>query len=470
MKKTFIIQLLFLNLLFSGCENFLNINPKGEVVNEDLFTTYDGCEDALYGVYSSLGTNYSYGQYLSYKITDVLANTFKSDDLGLNYVGNYEHENASHYYDLIWQNMYSRIGYINNILIELEKHDESSFRYYKLYKGEALGLRAYLHFDLLRLFAVHIQSSSEKKQEAIPYVTTYNYSVTPFSSVQEVYDRVINDLKMAESLLAEDESLFMADRIEKGSSFIDTREIHFNLYAVQATLARVYWMKGDLNNAGLYAQKVINSEKFQLSEPYEIQSLVSGVLSFKETIWGVYSLDWSNTTYADFLMPNTVIVPSDDWEDLYDAGVNNGQDNRYNWFSYVLGEIKCSKITNQQLIENPQGYSRPEYQGINMIRIVEMYYILAESLLQENQGEARFYFDEVIASRGMVKYADREPEKNISLEDIVIERRREFIGEGQEWYNMKRLNLPVNMHGNEEPGSDAIYTLPIPIDEYDFRN
>ena len=37
-----------------------------------------------------------------------------------------------------------------------------------------------------------------------------------------------------------------------------------NLYAVQALLARVYWMKQDMDSAAIYAKKVIDSQKFPL--------------------------------------------------------------------------------------------------------------------------------------------------------------------------------------------------------------
>lgn len=42
-----ILLLLCVSILFSGCENFLDINPDSEVVNDDMFNTAEGVEDAL---------------------------------------------------------------------------------------------------------------------------------------------------------------------------------------------------------------------------------------------------------------------------------------------------------------------------------------------------------------------------------------------------------------------------------------
>ena len=105
---------------------------------------------------------------------------------------------------------YESIGYVNNVLRNLERKSENSMHYYKLYKGEALGLRANLHFDLLRLFAPHV--GSKPNAQGIPYVTIYEVAVSPFRTVSEVYDLVIKDLKEAELLLQEDETLLVYPR------------------------------------------------------------------------------------------------------------------------------------------------------------------------------------------------------------------------------------------------------------------
>ena len=55
MRQTKIIFCMFL-LLAGGCSKFLDVNPKGEVFDNDMFTTAAGYEDALYGIYAELGT------------------------------------------------------------------------------------------------------------------------------------------------------------------------------------------------------------------------------------------------------------------------------------------------------------------------------------------------------------------------------------------------------------------------------
>ena len=45
------------------------------------------------------------------------------------------------------------------------------FEFYDIYKGEALGLRAYMHFDLLRLYA---DQATDAKTRGIVYNTAFS--------------------------------------------------------------------------------------------------------------------------------------------------------------------------------------------------------------------------------------------------------------------------------------------------------
>ena len=59
------------------------------------------------------------------------------------------------------------------------------------------------------------------------------------------------------------------------------------------------------------------------------------------------------------------------------------------------------------------------------------------------------------------------------LKDMIFnEYHKEMFGEGQVWYNMKRLNKDIesNVELRTIPASEDIYVLPIPQDEYNYRN
>ena len=98
-----------------------------------------------------------------------------------------------------------------------------------------------------------------------------------------------------------------------------------------------------------------------------------------------------------------------------------------------------------------------------LIRIPEMYYIVAEANLTKDLGKATEYLDYVVTSRDQTAFADREAGK-ITEENIFNDRRKEFFADGGDFHNMKRLarDLTIPGSGTFSGNDDATYTMPIP--------
>lgn len=231
MKKRLII-LSLVSILLGSCEDFLTPRDKSQVLEGTLFTNREGVEDALYGIYSSLASGSLYGVSIP-EYMDVLAQFYKPQQTTgtFSYMIAYDHDHDAtrSVYGSIWSGMYKVISDINNFLEKLDAWDGEKLTLMDVYRGEALGLRAYLHFDLLRMFAP-VQSD----QRGIPYVTRFGVSVTPFSSVEKCYDLIIGDLLEAEKLLKEDETNLTLPRVRTHDFIVKkNRELHFNLYGGQ---------------------------------------------------------------------------------------------------------------------------------------------------------------------------------------------------------------------------------------------
>ena len=95
--------------------------------------------------------------------------------------------------------MYSNIAYANNVLEHLEKFSPADMQFYNIYKGEALGLRAFMHFDLLRIFSEQI--TVNESADGIPYSTRFSLFAPDILKSKDVYKRIISDLRSAEQLL-----------------------------------------------------------------------------------------------------------------------------------------------------------------------------------------------------------------------------------------------------------------------------
>lgn len=91
--------------------------------------------------------------------------------------------------------------------------------------------------------------------------------------------------------------------------------------------------------------------------------------------------------------------------------------------------------------------------------------------MRKNDPKAADYFNAVLESRGLVALDDRIPAESLTIEKITQERYKEFVGEGQTFFNMKRLNLDIQaITGEILPAANSIYTVPVPEEEFNYRN
>jgi len=473
MKKIINILILAVSLVFTtSCDDFLDITPDGQVKRDELLNTKDGIEEAIYGVYAQLRSNSLYGQELSYSYLEIMAQTldcYGNDAITALSNYDYEYSTVEYVFESVWTEMYKNISNVNSILNSPLIENATEYPY-TVYRGEALGLRAFMHFDLMRIYAEQITVNPEA--DGIPYATEFSLNTPDFEKLAKNYEHIIADLKEAEELLAGE------DQYANSAVFMQDRQIHFNLYAVQATLARVYLTMGDKENAYIYAKKVIDNSGRTLNNKIDLVGDVAGVLSKKETIFGVYFAGFYNNVSTKLQQTSSYysLDPRDDIMDIYNEEAD-GLDYRVNAYftSVELGgseRIRLSKLTD---IYELQGIasSRPTdlILGINMIRIPEMYYICAECLLDSDYDKALEYFDAVLVSRGLEPMANRTEGSTLTQELINLDRYKEFVGEGQTFFNMKRQNLPIkSVDGIKtyQP-STAIYVVPIPDSEYENR-
>lgn len=479
-KLRYITYLAVALLVTTSCEDFLNIIPEGQAKRDELLETAEGLEEAMYGVYAQLRSNTLYGQELHFQTLEVMAHNLHCDgNTSITALGKFEYDNTNvkSLFENIWTAMYKNISNVNSVLDASLVAEAKQFPY-TIYRGEALGLRAFMHFDLVRLFAE--QYTENIHADGIPYATEFSLKTPDFESLKENYDHILADLHEADSLLA-DEEMYEGE----GNYMLD-RQIHFNKYAVKATLARVYLTMGNKAKAAQYAQEVIDGGKYYLKEMTEVKNDLAGVLSKKECIFGVYYAGFYTQVYEK-LHKTTTRYSLDlraDYKDIYNKD-HLGNDYRLSsYFTTVtLGSDQVDrlcKLTDIYELDN-NAASRPLdlILGINMIRIPEMYYIMAEVLLEENPEQALAYYNEVRTHRGLeplqTAVADENTgelvERPLTLQHINEERYKEYFGEGQLFFNMKRLNQPIVSYDNVttyEAGKKT-YVVPIPDIEKENR-
>lgn len=466
--KRYIYLLISCLIFATSCENFLDITPDGQVKRDELLNTKSGIEDALYGAYSQLRNASLYGQELSFHTLEILAQYFDCyGNSNITALGKYDYTNTSvkSIFEAIWTEMYKNISNVNSILDSDLIHSSEEFPF-NIYKGEALGLRAFMHFDLLRLFTEQITLNPEA--DGIPYGTEFSLNTPDFRPAKEIYQLIIADLREAERLLAQE------NEVESTTTFMTERKIHFNLHAARATLARVYLTMGNNDSAYYYADKVITESGRTLTSKTGVNGDLAGVLSNNETIFGVYYAGFYTRVYPK--LQQTVsfssLNPRSDLMSRYET--TSGLDYRSAAYftTTETGQVRLSKLTDIYELQNIAG-NRPTdlTLGINLIRLPEMYLIAAETLLATDYDQAMALYNEVITHRGL-EALDARPTPEILTQEIINEERyKEFVGEGQTFFNMKRQNLSIlAVDGETSYGpSNSIYVVPIPDIEYENR-
>lgn len=473
--KTFFIKTVLavgITIAATSCEGFLDITPDGQVKRDEMLATNEGVEDALYGVYAKLRNTTLYGQEMYFSSLEIMSQTlYCYGNTGVTALGQYDYNNTTvkNVFAMIWNDMYNNISNVNSVL-NAPLVDGANAYPANIYKGEALALRAMMHFDLMRLFAEQITVNPNAK--GIPYATEFSLKTPDFETLAENYNHVLADLQEAERLLADE------GEYENTTSFMADRQIHLNLHAVRALMARVFLTKGDKEKALEYAEKVIAQSGRQLKTKTEVINDVAGVLSKKECLFGVYFSGFYTQVSAK--LQQTISYSSldlrGDFMEMYEKGVSGLDFRTTAYFTSVdLGgtaKYRLSKFTDIYDLQN-NASARPAdlIQGINMIRLPEMYYIAAECLLDKDYPKALDYFNEVVTNRGLDALSG-EGEETLTQEVINTERYKEMIGEGQTFFNMKRLNLSIPSYDNSVTyrPEDGIYVVPIPDSEYENRN
>ena len=206
MKKYIVyIMVLVFTASLASCEDWFDVQPKTQVKTNVLFDTEGGFMRALIGIYTQMADNSAYGAEGTLAFMEVLGGSYTSVTVNNHnyhkaWLYDYEYSGNEARINNLWSVNYSSIANINNLLEHIDdKQAIFSDGIYEIIKGEALALRAYIHFDLLRNFAPAPIKGLETP--AIPYVNAVTTVPFPQLSVGEVLQRVIDDLLEAETYL-----------------------------------------------------------------------------------------------------------------------------------------------------------------------------------------------------------------------------------------------------------------------------
>lgn len=470
MKYSYLI--IFAALLgFSSCKKFLDVRPKTQIDGAVAFSDEQGFMDALTGVYLKMNDNELYGKELSFGLAEVLAkqhtrfnSTFHEYYQASFY--NYLHAEVRSKIDGIWLNMYGTIANNNNLLTQLNTVDKRIFRdnNYNVIKGEALGLRAMLHFDLLRLFAPAPASNGGTAQPGLPYPDRLTADVFPQLTVAATLTKIQADLDSAASLLENVDPIVPANNLA-ATGYLRDRRLKFNYYAVKGLQARVFLYAGDKTKALACAKEVIDADVFRWTTSNELSQ--GDRARFSELLFCLYQSDLASLFNSYFLPGNgsANLLTRNNFNEFLSV-YESANDTRY---TYLIANDNITQLSYSVLFQQNTVGSATYLNRMPVMRVAEMYYIAAECLAETDVTTAVEYLNRVRRARNLSNDVPATVTPEELQFELFKEYRKEFYCEGQLFYYYKRRNS-ATIEGATVTADNSIYVLPLPDDEVVYGN
>lgn len=242
----------------ASCEILERTSPN-DIDASTVFTDAQSAEYALTGLYSSMQVSEYYGGLFTLApdcVTDDMS-TGGFDDPSLDELGENFVTTQNLYAEEIWLAIYRTIANANYLLEGMDGIDPSLFEEGRQaqIEGEARAIRAWAHFDLLRLYGEHWDVNSYFGIPIVSSVQTIEEVLTR-SAVGENYSFIVQELEASLGLVSE----------ERTPGYVDAVSVH-------AMLSKVFLYQKDFAQAADHATQVIDSGEFALYDADNLEEL-----------------------------------------------------------------------------------------------------------------------------------------------------------------------------------------------------
>lgn len=341
-----------------------------------------------------------------------------------------------------WDYAYKQVFFANIVLQGIDNMEENNIEQkVKELQGRALFHRAWALHLVAQQFADIYQNETAASTLGIPYPLSPNVN-QPIQrlSLQKTYEHIFNDLKEALKLLP-DKALFITQP-SKASTY--------------SLLARLYLIIGEYENAMIAAENALAISSELLD--YNQLSPVS------DRTFPVPSVD-PNPEILYFAIGNTGFTGST--STFIDSSL---------YSLYTLGDQRKNLYFTTSL--NYKGSYTGATTPFVGLATDEVYLIKAEcearlGKIDNALTTVNYFLSNRYSLIGHPKITGNDPETLLKF--ILLERRRELVGRGTTWMDLRRLNKQLGfersllrvIEGEKytlEPNSKR-YTMKIPMDE-----
>ena len=493
MKKILIVLPLVATLGLISCEDQLNQNPISSMSVDGFFRNSDDFQQAVNGIYQSLTGFATRGFYLS----DVRSDNF----YGVGEMGVRDHEPVNNFSNTLavnpyiseaWNSNFEGIMRANTLIENLNSDAVPDENLRNRFEAEAKFLRAFYYFDLVKFFGEaplidHIISPEEALD-------------IPRSPVSTVYDLIISDLQFA---IAHLDEYYSQSSPNEGRATVN---------AARGILARVYMSRSGptygINGPGLGTNEwsdalsllndIINSGHYSLQASFadvfandnEDNSEVIFDVQYESGGQGIgaeYPGEMGSRAWWNSVgIPWAIGLENKDISEDWIADIDTATDSRF----HASCQLDVVDIASGDTTYDPTCVkyltANPDYWGVDrfdfpinfiVLRYADVLLMKAECILHGasgTQGEVNQIVNDIRERAGISDLSG-----NVTLDDLMAERRREFIGEGLRWHDLVRngnvvdvINawIPVeDVKGQMSLMNNNFIIYPLPQSEMDVK-
>ena len=443
MKKYIYIILVIVVFITSCKDDFIDLNPLAQVTSSNFYRTVSDFNLAALGIYEGLQDKNFVESYfvLGELITEnVIINAPIGGSSDNAYqINEFRVLPFNTHLQTMWQQSYNVIARANTLLARSEAIDlQSDFQ--RQYEGEAYFLRAFAHFNLVRIFGDVPLVLSE-----ISPAQAFEIRRTPAS---QVYDQIISDLLRAEELLP---NSYQGSNVGRATT-----------WAAKALLGKVYLSKptkeparaiekfNQISSGGFFLLNDF-ADVFNPANANNVESIFE--IQFKS------GLGTQGSPFADLLTPNNRLV-----NQLYPSGTaTNGQGrgvvtqelvSKFNVedrrFTASIGEHsnQSGPIFFQKKFNAPSSIFRDGDDNLIILRYADVLLMLAEAHNELNDNAKFSFINQVRQRAGLSNITVTDlPTQQAFKSALLLERQLEFSFEVHRWFDLVRLGEAVNVLG-----------------------
>lgn len=401
-----------------SCDKQLDLSPTDVVTEENAFLNVASLERGILGAYANFNGSYD---------NDIYASALYSDEATLPIENNtgrgvmayrWQTDPGNDDVTATWAAYYFGIDRANRILAAADNLGDlspSDAAQRNQIKGEALGLRAFGHLQLM----INYSESFDANALAVPYIESSGIQRPARQTFAAVVANIYEDIAAAQALIP--------------SSF--TTKTRITLPALQAIRAKTALYAKDWNVAISAATAAITA--------VPLEDRTEHVFMWQDqsnagVIWK-HKRDQGQSRIGDLFydrgQQKIMYAPSQELINTFDR--NN--DIRYNTTVFMRG-------TNRPSLAKYIGgdANEPGRADIKVFRTAEMYLIRAEAYAETNQLTQAASDLNMLRMQRITGYtAETFASKEALVNAVMMERFKELAFEGQRIHDLRRKNLPV---------------------------